>query len=221
MPRNHTISRAAGFVFPLRQRAFLAAACMAGVIGLTSAPASSQEGGSIPDDPAWIPMQELTTGIKPPDNVVVRIWQDVLQAEADTIRSGDGQIYVRGERTTLPDDGFRPSDFLWARFEAEGAEYIVSIMGQRPPACDNGPNSATATTIHSVCPARLTTIPKDGSNATTVEQPGACTIWPSQAVEPEPNTGSFAKMEGDMISLEAMQNGTPVPDCRLTFSLEE
>lgn len=172
------------------------------------------------ENSGWIPMREVRTNTTPSDSNIVRIWKDVLKGEADQIRAGDGKLYVKGKLTTLPADGFRPSRFLWAEFKTEKADYIVSIMAQRPPACDNGANGATATTIHAVCPARLTTLPKDGTAASTTEMPGGCAIWPSDLDEPKDDTGSFAKIEGDTVALEAIQGGTTIAGCNLSFSLK-
>lgn len=172
------------------------------------------------DNPGWTPMREVRTDIKPADSNVVRIWKDVLKAEADQIHAADGKLYVKGKLTTLPADGFRPSRFLWAEFKTDKADYIVSIMGQRPPACDNGANSAASATNHSVCPVRLTILPKDGSTATTTEMPGGCAIWPSDQDEAKDDTGSFARHAGDTIALEAIQDGSSIPGCNLSFSLK-
>jgi hypothetical protein len=125
-----------------------------------AAPVSSAEASS------WVPMQELRTDIDPSDSSVAQIWQTEMQAEADAIRSRGSELYVQGEPTILPEGGFRPTYFLTTEFETEDANYVVSIMFQHEPACNNGPNTFASTQIHADCPARLATIPKDGVNRT-------------------------------------------------------
>lgn len=185
-------------------------------IGFTfgPSPAAAQEEGG------WVALKETKTEVQPGDSDLVRIWKDVMDAEAEKIRSAGGKLFVKGQETTLPADGYRPSNFLSTEFQTDQATYIVSIMLQRPPGCDNGENGADVTAIHSVCPARLTVLPKDGSEASTTEMPGACGIWPSMQVEPQANTGSFARIEGDTIQVEAIQADKTVPGCEVSFPLK-
>ncbi len=177
-------------------------------------PASAQE------ESGWVQMKESKTDLKPGDGDLVRIWKDVLDAEAAQIHASGGKLFVKGKPTTLPAGGFRPTNFLSAEFETPQANYIVSIMLQRPPGCDNGENGADVSAIHSSCPARLTILPKDGSQPSTTEMPGACGIWPSMQVEPLANTGTFARMEGDAIQIEAIKGNATVPGCEVSFPLK-
>lgn len=171
-------------------------------------------------DAGWVQMKEIRTEVKPGDNDLVRIWKDVMDGEAAKIQAAGGKLFVKGKPTILPKGGYRPTNFLSAEFETDKATYIVSIMLQRPPGCDGGENGADASALHSTCPARLTVLPKDGSEVSTTEMPGACGIWPSMQVEPVANTGTFARIEGDKIELEAIKANATVPGCEVAFSLK-
>lgn len=172
------------------------------------------------DGTGWVALKESKTAVQAGDSDLVRIWKDVMDAEAQTIRAKGGKLFVKGVETELPAGGYRPTNFLSTEFKTDKATYIVSIMLQRPPGCDNGENGATVTATHSVCPARLTILPTDRSQASTIEMPGACGIWPSMQVEPVADTGSFARIEGDTIELEAIQAGKTVAGCEISFPLK-
>ncbi|WP_234625053.1 hypothetical protein RMS29_027480 (plasmid) [Agrobacterium rosae] len=172
------------------------------------------------DEAGWMQMKEVKTEVQPGDSDLVRIWKDVMDSEAEKIRASGGKLFVKGEQTVLPAGGYRPTNFLSSEFQTDRATYIVSIMLQRPPGCDSGENGSAVTAIHSSCPARLTILPKDGSQPSTTEMPGACGIWPSMQVEPLENTGTFARIEADSIQVEAIKGNATIPGCEVSFPLK-
>lgn len=167
----------------------------------------------------WVALKEYRTDIHPRDSDLVRVWKDVLEHEASQIRANGGTIFIRGQETTLPPDGFKPTDFISADLSDQKATYLVSIMFQRPPGCDNGANSASAEQTPPVCPIRVTILPKDGSPVTIRELKGACAVEPSLWGGSPLETGTFARLISNRIELVSAVYGKPVQNCSLSIPL--
>ena len=167
----------------------------------------------------WVALKESHTDMRPGDSDLVRIWKDALDREAAQVRADGGTVFIKGQETVLPTGGFKPTDFLAVDLSGRKATYIVSIMFQRPPVCDNGANSASAEQTPPICPVRVTIIPKDGSPATIKEAKGACGIQPSLWDGSPRDTGTFVRLVADRIELESVVSGKPLPGCSLSIPL--
>lgn len=160
----------------------------------------------------WVKLELTRSGLQRSDSVVERVWADRVGALTKDVQAKHTEVAVAPGKFALLEPGqVIPSSFVSASFVANGATYIVSVMLQsRAGVCEDGPNSASATTNFSRCPLRLTKQMANGDLKTT-QFNKACFVTP----DPSSPDMTRARMEGDLITLETVNHSRPVDGCSL------
>lgn len=148
-----------------------------------------------------------TKAIQLPD-FLLKIWMNEIAANDDKYRQDGNAQMIK--------NGHAPVEALYSVYQHGDMKVVVSLLNSAA-FCQDGPNDAASTQIHSVCPARVTVI--RGAEMKSVDYPGACFLdisYGNPPGGPDPLTNASLTRydrQAGVVELIAIRDNRALPEC--------
>ncbi len=140
----------------------------------------------------------------------------LMKLWAKEIAENDQKFRDEGNAKLFYKDGHAPAEALYSVYQDGGQTVIVSILNT-PKFCQDGPNDAASTQLHSVCPVRVTV--ERGGESKSVDYPDACFLDITYGNPPGgPNPVTNATLvrydhQAGRVDLIAIRDNRSLPQC--------
>ena len=139
---------------------------------------------------------------------LMKLWVNEIAANDDKYREDNNAQLIK--------NGHAPAEALYSVYQDSGQTVIVSILNTAKY-CQNGPNDAASTQLHSVCPVRVTVV--RGQASSSVDYPDACFLditYGNPPGGPNPVTNATLTRydrQAGMVDLIAIRDNRSLPQC--------